>query len=107
MFFFFSELVSRQGLGDRNFPIRKIRKSVEKYFFDRIGPKFEHNRNTWYLHKELIPLVLFSPMTQEEEKESVRHRFPQVENADVHKSKSDFKLAPPLNTQIFDSNRPA
>ena len=50
-------------------------------------------------------------MIQKEEKESVRHRFLQFENAEVTKripqGKPDFKLVPPQNTQIFDSKRRA
>ena len=52
-------------------------------------------------------------MIQIEEKESVRHRFLQFENAEVTKrirlppGKPIFKLVPPQNTQIFDSKRPA
>ena len=82
---FFFELVSRYSSGDRNFSSRKIPKSVENHFFDRITSKFELSRHTWYLHKELIPLVLFWPMIQDEEMESVQHRFLQFKNAEVTK----------------------
>ena len=47
-------------------------------------------------------------MIQEEEKESVRHRFLQFKNAEVTKcvglapGKPDLKLVPPQTTPIFD-----
>ena len=52
--------------------------------------------------------MLFSPVTQEKDYESVRYRFLQFENAEFTKSiglppcKPDFKLVTPQNTQIFD-----
>ena len=52
-------------------------------------------------------------MIQEEEKESMRDRLLQFENAEITKrigllpSKPDFKPIPPKNTQIFDLKRPA
>ena len=88
-------------------------KSVESHFFDRFAPKFELSWHLWYLHEEFIPLVLFSPMIQEEEKECMRHRFRPFENAEATKriglppDKSDFQLVPPQNTQILDLIRPA
>ena len=109
---FFFQLANRHSLGVRNFPSRKIPKSVENHFFDRIAPKCELSRNTWYLHEELIPLVIFSPMIQYEEKESVRHHFLKFENAEVTKrtelppGKPEFKLVPPHYTQIIDLKRP-
>ena len=57
--------------------------------------------------------MLFSPLTREEEKESVRHRFLQFKNAQVTKrtglppGKPDFKLVPQQDTQIFDQEGPA
>ena len=33
---YFSELASFHSLGDRNFPYRKIPKTVDNHFFDRI-----------------------------------------------------------------------
>ena len=51
-------------------------------------------------------------MKQEEERESVRHRFPPFENAGVTKriglspGEPEFKLVPPQNTQVFDLERP-
>ena len=96
----FFELASRHKLGKRNFRFTKVPKSLENHIFDRIAPKFEHSRHTWYLHEELIPLVLFSPMIQEEKKENMRHRFLQVEYSEVTKriglppGKPDFELVP-------------
>ena len=90
-----------------------VPKSVENHFFDRTASKFDHSRHTSYLHEELVSLVLFSPMIQEEDKESVQHRFLQFEKTEVNKriglppGKPDFKILPPQNTQIFDSKRPA
>ena len=110
---FFSELASRHSLGDRNFLSRKIPKSVENHCLDTIAPNFDVSWHTWYLHEELIPLVLFSPMLQQEKKESVRHRFIQFENSEVTTriglppGKPDFKLVPPQNTQVFDLKRTA
>ena len=52
-------------------------------------------------------------MSQEEEKESVRHRFLQFKNAEVTQrfglppGRQDFKLVPPQNTQVFDLKGPA
>ena len=46
---FFSELASRLTLGDRSFPSRKIPKSVENNFFDRIAPKL------WAFKTHLVP----------------------------------------------------
>ena len=98
--FFFSELASCISLWDRKFPSIKIPKSVGNNFFDTISTKFELGWHTWYLHEELISLVPFSPMKQEEEKKTMWHRFLQFEKAEVTKrnglppGKPDFKLFP-------------
>ena len=71
------------------------------------------SRHTWYLHEELVPLVLFSPMIEEEEKESMRHRLLQFESAEVTErigllhGKPDLKPVPPPNTKIIDLIGPA
>ena len=109
----FLEFASRYSLGDRIFLFRKIPMSVENHFLDRIAPQLEHSRHTWYLQQELITHVLFSPMIQIEENESVRQSFPKFENAEFTKriglpcGKPDFKLNTPQNTQIFELKRPA
>ena len=57
--------------------------------------------------------MLFSPLIQEEEEESVRHRFLSLKTVEVTKHirlppiKPDFKLIPPQNTQILDLKRAA
>ena len=82
-------------------PPRKISKFVKIPLFDGIAPKLAFSWHTWYLHEELIPLVLFSPMIQEYEKESMRHHFYQFDYAEVTKrigllyGKPNMKSVPP------------
>ena len=83
----------------------KVRK---KSLSDRVALEFVNSRNTCHLYEKLIPLVLFSPIIQEEEQESLRHHFLQFESAEVAKRiglfhrKPDMKFVPPQSTQLID-----
>ena len=105
---FCSELAGCYSLGDRNFIPRIFPKFVQNHLFDRVAQRFVLSRHTWYLHDEIFPLVLCSSMIQKEEKESMRHRFLQFENAEVTKcirllhKKPEMQSVPPQNTQTID-----